>query len=71
MKRKTPVAVNSRTDIVTSVTINTDTYDRARKFMTDEYKRTGERTFLKDIISPAIDLYINMMGSGNAVQSGG
>ena len=53
-----------KSTITTSIVINIDTYERAQQFMINEYKKTGERLFLKDIVSPAIDLYIATMGGG-------
>ena len=58
-------AQKDKTTITTSIIINIDTYERAQQFMISEYKKTGERLFLKDIVSPAIDLYITTMGGGN------
>ena len=50
--------------ITTSIGINADTYDRVQRFMISEYKKTGKRVFLKDLVSPALDLYIVTLGEG-------
>ena len=53
-----------KTVVTTSITIDLDTYERAQKFMIAEYKRTGKRVFLKDLVSPALDLYIVTLKEG-------
>ena len=58
-------ASKDKTTITTSIIININTYQRAQEFMINEYKKTGERLFLRDIVSPAIDLYIATVGGGN------
>ena len=59
-------ASKDKTTITTSIIINIDTYQRVQEFMINEYKRTGERLFLKDIVSPAIDLYIATSNCGGS-----
>ena len=53
--------------ITTSIGINADTYDRVQRYMISEYKKTGKRVFLKDLVSPALDLYIVTLGEGGGV----
>ena len=66
---KTAQAVKRKDNsiITTSIGINADTYDRAQRYMISEYKRTGKRVFLKDLVSPALDLYIVTLGEGGGV----
>ena len=53
--------------ITTSIWINADTYDRVQRYMISEYKKTGKRVFLKDLVSPALDLYIVTLGEGGGI----
>ena len=64
MKKTAATAPKDKSTITTSIVIDINTYERAQKFMISEYKKTGERLFLKDIVSPAIDLYIATMAGG-------
>ena len=61
---RNPVMQNKDTKrtVRTSVDIDIDTYERIQKFMIEEYKKTSKRVFLKDLISPALDLYIATLG---------
>ena len=59
---KRDVAPKVLKSIRTTVDINFETYKRVQQFMVDECKNTGKRVFLKDLVSPALDLYIATLG---------